>query len=166
MEERTFLVAVGKGTHAKLQFRTGQKISGDCEPVADTRKESAEFYKTSNLEIIYQSEALNIIPPPWLGVPQDLQVYRERGHRRLFSHTYEKNCTSCIWGCKMAVEMIIDQWNPSAKKYRYETFCYGPKFCSVYEAGSIRKVPGRKGMVWEEEDWVDEEETSHRGMDD
>lgn len=66
----------------------------------------------------------------------------------------------------MAVEMIIDQWNPSAKQYRYETFCYGPKSCSAYKAGTIRKVPGRKGIIWEEEDWVDEEETSHRGMDD
>jgi hypothetical protein len=26
-------------------------------------------------------------------------------------------------------------------------------------------VPGRKGMTWEEEDWVDEDETSHRGPD-
>jgi hypothetical protein len=26
-------------------------------------------------------------------------------------------------------------------------------------------VPGRKGMVYEEEDWVDEEATAHRGPD-
>jgi hypothetical protein len=24
----------------------------------------------------------------------------------------------------MAVEMIIDQWNPSKRRYRTETFCY------------------------------------------
>ncbi|VAX34096.1 hypothetical protein MNBD_NITROSPIRAE03-308, partial [hydrothermal vent metagenome] len=29
-----------------------------------------------------------------------------------------------------------------------------------------RMVPGRKGMSYTEEDWVDEEETSHRGVDD
>ena len=29
-----------------------------------------------------------------------------------------------------------------------------------------RKAPGRKGMQWEEEDWVDEENTAHRGTDD
>jgi len=69
-------------------------------------------------------------------------------------------------GCKMPVEMIIDQWNPSKKKYRFETFCYGPKSCSFYKAGPTRKVPGRKGMSWEEEDWVDEDAVSHRGMDD
>jgi hypothetical protein len=26
-------------------------------------------------------------------------------------------------------------------------------------------VPGRKGMTWEEADWVDEEATAHRGPD-
>ncbi len=33
--------------------------------------------------------------------------------------------------------------------------------CPFYRAGAIRKVPGRKGMTWEEEDWVDEEATVH-----
>jgi hypothetical protein len=27
-------------------------------------------------------------------------------------------------------------------------------------------VPGRKGMQWEEEDWVDEDATAQRGADD
>ena len=50
----------------------------------------------------------------------------------------------------MPVTMIIDQWDPSKKRYRYETFCYGPKSCSFYKPGPIRKVPGRKGMTWDE----------------
>jgi hypothetical protein len=65
----------------------------------------------------------------------------------------------------MAVEIIIDQWKPNVRKYRYETFCYGPKSCMFYKPGPIRKVQGRHGMVWEEEDWVDEDETSHRDED-
>lgn len=28
--------------------------------------------------------------------------------------TYEEKCTTCIWGYPMAVEMIIDQWNPGS----------------------------------------------------
>lgn len=59
----------------------------------------------------------------------------------------------------------IDHRNSSNKKFRTETFCYGPKSCPFYKAGHTRKVPGRKGMTWEEEDWVDEEATAHRGMD-
>jgi len=38
----------------------------------------------------------------------------------------------------MAVEMIIDHWNPSTKRYRRETFCYRPKSCALYKAGPIR----------------------------
>jgi hypothetical protein len=62
----------------------------------------------------------------------------------------------------MPVEIIIDHWNPSKRKYRLETFCYGPKACPFYSAGPTRKVPGRQGMTWEEEDWIDEEATAHR----
>lgn len=66
----------------------------------------------------------------------------------------------------MPVEMIIDQWNPSKKQYRFETFCYGPKSCAFYRPRPVRKVPGRKGMSYTEEDWVDEDATAHRGPDD
>jgi hypothetical protein len=65
----------------------------------------------------------------------------------------------------MAVEMIIDQWKPSVRRHRRETFCYGPRGCPLYKAGSTRKVPGRKGMSWEEEDWIDEDATGHRDPD-
>ena len=78
------------------------------------------------------------------------------------TRTYEAKCLGCIWGCRMPVEMIVDQWNPREKRYRFETFCYGPKSCQLYRAGPTRKVPGRRGMVWEEEDWVDEQATAHR----
>jgi len=65
----------------------------------------------------------------------------------------------------MAVEMIIDHWNPSQRRYRTETFCYGPLSCPFYRAGPTRKVPGRRGMSYEEEDWIDEEATGHRDLD-
>ncbi len=71
-----------------------------------------------------------------------------------------------MWGCRMPVTLIIDHWNPSARRYRFETFCYGPKSCALYRPGPTRKVPGRRGMSWEEEDWVDAEATAHRGQDD
>ena len=104
-------------------------------------------------------------PPPWHGVPPAMEQYKKRGHRRLSKRTYNAKCSSCIWGCWMAVEMIIDQWNPDKVEYRTETFCYGPKSCAFYKPGPNRKVPGRKGMVWEEPDWVDEEATAHRDPD-
>jgi len=64
----------------------------------------------------------------------------------------------------MAVEMIVDPWDPQMQ-YRFEAFCYGPKSCSFYKAGPRRVVPGRKGMRWEEPDWIDEQATAHRALD-
>jgi hypothetical protein len=165
-ESGEFLVAVGKSAHEKYQFRTGIKLSGLSAPVLYRRAETAPYYKTSGIKILDMPESSPPAGPPFPGIPPDLPTYRERGHRRLDPRTYGARCSTCIWGCRMPVEMIIDQWNPSQKKYRFETFCYGPKSCKLYKAGQIRKVPGRKGMVYEEEDWVDEEYTAHRAQDD
>jgi len=98
-------------------------------------------------------------------VPPELEVYRERGHCRLAARTYDTKCSSCMWGAKMPVEIIVDNWNPSRKKYRFETFCYGPLSCELYKAGPNRKVEGRNGMVFVEEDWIDAMNTEHRGED-
>jgi hypothetical protein len=164
-EDRIFWIGIGKGAQQKHQLHVGCQISGECSPVEDSRTETVEFYKVSKLKLLDSSTTEDSYPP-WQGIPPELEIYRQRGHRRLDVRTYKSNCINCIWGCNMAVEMIIDQWNPSKKKFRQETFCYGPKSCYLYKAGPTRKVPGRKGMSWEEEDWIDEEATSHRGMDD
>lgn len=160
-----FQIAVGKVTHQKHRFRGGMEVSGLAVPVPDPRLETAEFYKTSGIEVGKKAEAGFPAPPPFQGVPPDLETYRSRGHRRLDSGTYRRKCSTCIWGCRMPVEIIIDQWNPSKKRYRFETFCYGPKSCAVYRAGPERQVPGRKGMSYTEEDWVDEDATAHRSPD-
>ena len=166
LETQEFLVAVGKAAHAKHQFRRGDEISGKGVQVINTRLGSAKIYKVSGLKVLSREAATAEDQPPFVGVPPTLEVYRERGHRRLDARTYGTKCTTCIWGCEMAVEMIVDHWKPSVRRYRRETFCYGPKICPVYKAGPTRKVPGRKGMTWEEEDWVDEDATAHRGPDD
>ncbi len=164
-EAREFLVGVGEGAHAKHHFRAGDAVSGDGLPVADPRLETVEFYKISNLKVTGREVREETPPPPWRGVPPPLPVYRERGHRRLAARTYQDKCTTCMWGCKMAAEMIIDQWNPGIRRYRTETFCYGPRSCPLYQSGPARKVPGRHGMSYTEEDWVDDDATSRRGSD-
>ena len=163
-EEREFTVGIGKATQAKFRLRVGDELMGRGVPVADPRREPVELYRVSKLRVLYRGGDEDWVPPPWHGVPPALEVYRQRGHRRLSARTYNSKCRSCIWGCRMAVEMMIDPWD-SRVRYRYETFCYGPKLCKNYRAGSRRVVPGRKGMRWEEPDWVDEQETAHRGPD-
>ena len=70
-----------------------------------------------------------------------------------------------MWGCRMVVEIVVDHWNPAPPRFRTETFCYGPLSCSFYKPGPTRKVPGRRGMTYVEEDWVDRDATAHRGPD-
>lgn len=164
-EAREFSVGTGKGAHKKHQFRVGDEVSGAAVPVADERKEPVEFYKASKLKIVKRTEDVAHDPPPWRGTPVDLETYRWRGHRRLSARTYESKCRGCVWGCRMPVEIIVDKWQPQKKRYRYETFCYGPKSCAHYKAGPLRQVPGRRGMTYEEPEWVDEQEIAHREWD-
>ena len=165
-EPGEFQIAVGKVAQAKHCFRADMEASGQAVPVSDPRLETAGFYKASGLKILKDAQDDPPANPPFHGAPPDLDTYRSRGHRRLDTRTYDTKCTTCLWGCRMPVEMVIDHWNPSSKRYRFETFCYGPKSCAFYRAGPLRKVPGRKGMSYTEEDWIDEDATAHRGPDD
>ena len=161
----TFSIGIGKAAHAKHQFKVNDVISGECVPVPDPDMEPVEYYKVSKLKVISKGTT-GSTSSPWELVPPKLEVYRERGHHRLATRTYETKCSSCMWGCRMPVEIIIDNWNPRGKKkYRFETFCYGPLNCKLYKAGLNRKVEGRNGMVYVEEDWVDVQMTEHRGED-
>ena len=165
-EPGEFIIAIGKTAQAKHHFQAGMEVSGQAVPVSDQRLETAGFYKAGGLKIVKDAEGDFPDGPPFHGMPPDLETYRARGHRRLDARTYDVQCATCTWGCRMPVEMIIDHWNPSRKRCRFETFCYGPKSCALYRAVSTRKVLGRKGMSYTEDDWVDEDATSHRGLDD
>lgn len=165
VEEREFLVGVGKAAQEKHRFKAGDRVRGLGQAVDDDRIEVVDLYKVSKL--VVEAAASDSAPsgPPWSGVAPALEEYRRRGHRRLDESTYESSCSTCLWGCRMAVEMIVDQWNPSNRRFRRESFCYGPLSCKLYKAGPPRKVPGRKGMSWTEADWVDQEEVAHRAPD-
>lgn len=165
-EARQFIVAVGEGAHAKHRFHVGDETSGQGTFVADSRKETAELYKASKLRVLNRPQRRRDGGLLSHRIPPSLAVYRERGHRRLSARTYDAICSTCMWGCRMPVEMVVDQWNPSQRRYRQEAFCYGPLSCPHYKPGPTRKAPGRKGMSWEEEDWVDQNAVSHRCPDD
>lgn len=162
---RSFTVRIGPGTQAKHAFRAGDRVSGAAHPAADPENEAADFLRTSAIKLDRKERPITK-PPPWIGVPPALSVYRERGHRRLDARTFETSCLACQWGCRMAVTLIVDQWRPEVVRRRFEAFCYGPKSCPRYRAGPARKAPGRGGISYTEEDWIDEEATAHRGPND
>ena len=157
-------IGVGPAAHAKFGFCAGGSFSAEVEPVANPELEAVDYYKATKIRYTPAGPQQDL-PPPWLGVPPDLPAYRARGHRRLDAGIYASFCHRCIWGCRMPVEMTLDQWNPKEKRFRKETFCYGPKSCPSYQPGAVREVPGRNKTIWTEEDQVDEDATSHRGPD-
>ena len=164
-KQEEFQIAVGKAAQKKHQFHAGMEVSGLAVPVLDPQLEIAGYYKASGFKVLKNFEDESSTTPPFLGIPPTLEIYQGRGHRRLSSRTYLTKCLTCKWGCRMPVEMTIDHWNPSRKRYRFETFCYGPKSCPSYKSGPTRKVPGRNGMSFTEENWIDEDATAHREPD-
>jgi hypothetical protein len=160
-----FSIGVGPSHQAKHGFQVGTQVQGLCLPPRNPAEEPADYYQVSKLKVLARGDGEAEGMPPWTGLPPELDVYQERGYRRLATATYNRSCTGCIWGCRMAVVMIVDHWNPGKVRHRQEAFCYGPKSCPVYKPGPPRKVPGRQGMTFVEEDWIDEEATAHRDED-
>jgi hypothetical protein len=80
-----------------------------------------------------------MISPPWMSIPPTMHTYEERGARLLSKSLWETKCFKCIWANMANVEI---QWDfDKNKKYRFETFCYGPKACTLYKMGRPRSVP-------------------------
>ena len=102
----------GQGTGLRL---CGVDVEG---PSADPRVEPIDFYKISRVSVETRQKP-PATPPPWHGVAPAIEVYRDRGRRRLAPRTYASvACSSCIWGARMPVEIIIDHWNPDQKPIR------------------------------------------------
>ncbi len=160
-----FLVGLTEADQERAGLQAGDHVEGQGVLVHDRRTEISDIDRVTGLRAIARTSGRPRKGPPKLGLPVTLDEYRERGFRRLDERTFETKCDTCVWACEMAVEMIIDHWNRSNVDWRTETFCFGPLNCRRYRAGPTRTVPGRKGMVYEEEDWVDQDATGHREDD-
>jgi len=155
-------IAVAPKDHERHRFRIGDRVEGMALKVEDPRTEWATHHKASGLRAIERGPSEQDVPAnPDGGLAPPLEEYRARGHRRLNKATHEKHCRRCPFGLAMPTEIIIDQWDPSRKRWRLETHCYGPRDCAVYRAGKPYRVPGRKpGMVWVDDDVEREAEWS------
>jgi hypothetical protein len=101
-EETNFSIGIGKAAQAKFNFKVNDVISGECLPVLDPDMEPVDYYKVSKLAKVAEGEQ-GSLSAPWELVAPELEVYRERGHRRLAARTYDSKCSSCMWGARMPV---------------------------------------------------------------
>jgi hypothetical protein len=67
-----------------------------------------------------------------------MATYEWRGAKMLSQSSYKGKRFQCAWASMSAVE-IEYIWGVS-KKYRFESFCYGPKSCKLYKMGKPRAV--------------------------
>jgi len=153
-------VAIGPKTHETHRFRIGDQVAGLAVTVPDPRLDWATHYRVSGLRLLARGPAEQYVPAnPEGGIAPPLAEYRARGHRRLYARTHARSCQRCPFGLVMATEITIDQWNPSNKKWRFETHCYGPRDCPRYRPGRPYRVQGRKPwMVWVDNDVEREKE--------
>ncbi|MBG0763343.1 MAG: hypothetical protein H0S78_00405 [Tissierellales bacterium] len=86
-QHMTFSIGIGKAAHSKHQFKVNDVISGECVPVPDPDLEPTQFYKVSKLKLITRGTIINN-SEPWELVAPELEVYRERGHRRRICFKY------------------------------------------------------------------------------
>ncbi|MCB1282407.1 MAG: hypothetical protein KDB18_12875 [Salinibacterium sp.] len=138
-------IGIGPAAHAKHEFRIGDQVRGRALPVPEPKTEWAEYYKASGLKIVARGPESEARPAdPDGGIAPPLDEYRANGHLRLDKRTLDTMCTRCPFGLTMATEITPDHWNPSRKRWRHETHCYGPRDCPRYRPGKARSVPGRQ----------------------
>ena len=77
---------------------------------------------------------------------------------------WRKQCFACMWANKSAVE--IEYKFGKVKRYRKETFCYGPRSCPLYDMGPPRQVQYFDTFPSIDDGWMDDLCTEQRGDED
>lgn len=159
-----FSVAISEIQQKKLVFRIGDEAKGTAWTKMYHVSDYADYYRAGGLKITRKAEHAETSPPPYLIEPPDLATYAQRGARMLSAASYKGKCFPCAWATMSAVEIEYN-WGVS-KKYRFESFCYGPKSCKLYKMGKPRAVPYKGDGSTYDEGWMDDLCTENRGWDD
>ena len=163
-ESRKFIVAVSDAQHCKLKLRIGDVVKGTAWTCAKAKHDIADFYRAGGLKLISRRNTeTDRRPPPFLGTPPPIKVFETRGARMLDPQRWRKACMNCVWANKSAVE--IEYNFGRVKRYRKETFCYGPKSCPLYHMGEPRPVQYIDGYTSMDDGGLDECCTGHRAYD-
>ena len=165
--EAQFSVAISEKQQQTVGFRIGDEAKGTAWTKKYPEWEFADYYRAGglkrikpNAEIADESHA-----PPWLGAPPDVETYEWRGCRVLSKSCWKGKCFQCKWAAMANVTIEYD-WGVQ-QKYRFESFCYGPKSCKLYKMGKSPMVPYKyEGSHPDEHGGFDEICTENRGSDD
>ena len=122
--EGPFSVAISEKQQQKAQFRIGDRIKGTAWTKMYAVTEYADYYRAGTLKVVERAaEPIDASsPPPYLAPLPDMG-----------------KCFQCGWATMAAVTIEYD-WGVR-QKYRFESFCYGPKSCKFYKMGKPRAVP-------------------------
>lgn len=164
-QDGRFIVAVSDIQHAKLKFRIGDVFKGTAWPRREAKHEIADYYRAGGLMAISRAaEQADPTEPPFTGLLPPIKVFQRRGARLLDPRLWRKRCCACMWANKSAVE--IEYKFGKVKRYRQETFCYGPRSCPVYDMGPPRQVPYFEQQPSIDNGWMDDLCTEQRDQDD
>jgi hypothetical protein len=162
---RQFVVAISEKQQQTGGFRIGDEIHGTAWKKQYPEREFADYYRAGSLKRI--SGEKNITepsPPPWITAPPDMETYESRGARMLSQSQWKSKCFQCVWANMANVEIAWDI-NRKINKYRFESFCYGPKSCKLYKMGRPRAVPYRDRGSAPDDGYLDELCTEGRDWD-
>lgn len=162
--ETRFSVAISEKQQQRLVFRVGDEAEGSAWTKMYMVSDYADYYRAGSLKTTRKSKPIETEPPPYLIEPPDMATYEERGARMLSAASYRGKCFQCAWATMSAVEIEYN-WGVS-KKYRFESFCYGPKSCKLYKMGKPRAVPYKDCGSFYDEGWLDDLCTERRDSDD
>lgn len=160
-----FIVAVSDTQHRKMRFRIGDFLRGTAWPCMKAAHEIADYYRAGGFKIISRPDGqLEHTKSPFANTLPPLEVFEARGARMLDQKQWRRACMTCMWANKSAVE--IEYKFGRVKRYRKETFCYGPKSCPLYKMGKPRPVQYfGDGFPSMDDGGLDDCCTGHRGED-
>jgi hypothetical protein len=160
-----FSVAISEAQQQKYGFRIGDEAQGTAWTKQYPEREYADYYRAGSLKRISTAPTCaETASPPWIISMPDMETYEARGARMLSQSLWKTNCFPCVWASMSNVEIIWD-FDKKISKYRFESFCYGPKSCKFYQMGRPRSVPykGRSSVL--DDGWLDDLCSENRDYD-
>jgi hypothetical protein len=160
-----FSVAISGKQQEKGKFRIGDEICGTAWTKMYNESDYADYYRAGALKRITVTDTVaDSSAPPWKIEPPPLETYSWRGARQLALSCYKGKCFQCVWANMSAVEIVWD-FDRRINKYRFESFCYGPKSCKHYKMGKARGVSYKGRGTDYDTGWLDDICTENRDDD-